>query len=131
MSIDVELYAKNVTGAEEVFPLVINKFDEDYLRFGSRNISPLQLDTINNDVRARYRLEPGECLSIGEYWDQEYKGYSYYQSSEGESKHDQSDRLKLIIISQPRLTISGSPKHLDGLVKPLNSKKKVWGLVIE
>jgi hypothetical protein len=64
-SIDIELYVNNVTGAAEIFPLLVNKFDEDYLNSGSRNVSPLRIDTVDLNIKTRYSLAPGECLNIG------------------------------------------------------------------
>lgn len=130
-SIEVELYVNNAAGAAEVFPLVISKFDEEYMNSGSRNVSPLKLDTVDHNIIARYSLGAGECLNIGKYWDDQYQGYLYYQSSKGASKTDQADKIERIIIRHPQTTISGSPEHLDGLVKPLNFKKKIWGIVIK
>jgi len=127
----IELYVGDVDAAAEVFPLLINRFDKDYRDFASRNISPLKIDTVNGRLKTTYRLAPGECLNIGKYWDDEYRGYLNYHTPTAGRNPNHMNKIQFITVRHPRITISGSPEHLDGLVKPLNTNKKIWGLVIE
>lgn len=129
--VKVELYAENTSGVAEIFPLLINRFNDNYEDVSSRNLSPLTLDTLQGTLRTVYQLDPGECLGIAQYWDDEYRGYRYYQSAAGSSRANQAHKIQRIIIQHLQTTITASPEHLDSLVVPLNREKKVWGMVIQ
>ena len=110
---------------------MISRFDSEFADSAFRNVSPLTIDTVETHLKTVYQLLPGECLTIASYWDDEYRGYAYYQSPEGLSKNHEPQELSQVVIHRAGMIISGSPDHLDGLVKSLNREKKVWGIVIQ
>ena len=128
--VQIELIVEKGLNSTEIFPLLVSRFDNEYVDSAFRNLSPLKIDTVETGYRTVYHLLPGECLTIDSYWDDEYRGYSYYQSPEGSSKRQQAHKLLKVSIHHPKMTLSGSRNHLDGLIKALNPGKKVWGIVI-
>lgn len=129
--IEVELYVENKPGASEYFPVIINKFGNDYTDTAFRNLSPIKTDTAKLGLKTLYQLYPGECITIASYWDDDYKGYAYYQSADGSNKKHLENDFRQIIIRQGGSNIAGTPLQLERLVKPLNPGKKVWGILVK
>lgn len=121
--------SKNDKNATEALPLLIGRFDSKYDQLSFRNLSPLKIDSTAHEFQTLYLLKPGESLKIATYWDDEYRGYEYY-STAGKGKNDHKNQFRQISIAHPNLNISSAPKNLDGLIKPLNEEKKVWGIVV-
>ena len=121
--------SKKDKNAIEVFPLVLGRFDDSYDQISFRNISPLKIDTTALEFQTVYHLMPGESLKIATYWDTEYRGYQYYETS-GKEKKGQKSQIQKISITNSQLNISSSPNRLDSLIKPLNKGKKIWGIVV-